>query len=185
MSHRFRSFPPIVLIAVLATLTISAVAKGGVSDKEKKAAVKKSEKRYWKKWFAKNEFSFLLPSSFVEDESVRGEDSYVRSFASKDASVSIDFGRFSKPYDKEEPGFIDFKQRKIEIDGRAARLVTFVVDKKSESGSEMSYFAVIHFPKVGLSPVSVNRLTVVVASRSLDSRRMADQIFRSINFREN
>jgi hypothetical protein len=144
-------------------------------------------------------FSFLAPADMTRTPR-RGIDSLVAEYENQDCRLSFDYGIYSNSL-RELAGRPEFAEEEAEIDGRAARLVSYVepspagtVDTSGPAGPEgatsvedFPYRTAVHFADLGPGLTVGDRvwpvkLTMVVSCRERSYREIALSILHSIIF---
>lgn len=138
-----------------------------------------STSKGWQKIDAKGRFSFLVPSG-MRKRDARGIDSYVEEYRGGDMRVSFDYGRYSDPLDSysDKP---EYQETFIDIDGRRAKLVTFIYP---EAIGSLKRVAAVHFADVGVPEkegFGKMRLTLRVSYKHPEDLEAAKRILRSVD----
>ena len=123
----------------------------------------------WKK-IDLRDFSFAIPPDLKERD-VRGIDSEVWEYRSRDLRLAIDYGMYSDDLDSysDRP---EYKAEWVSIDSKKAKVVTY------RSGK--SYVAAVYFPGLWGSDT---KLGFSVESKSAAEQELSKKIFQSIRFR--
>lgn len=119
----------------------------------------------WIRVDAGSAFSVMAPPGSVYRPG-QGTDSLVGSVDVPGFELRFDYGLYSNPL--AEP---DWVGAEVEIDGKAARLVT------SRSGS-----VGVHFPQVADTSLGATRLTVTCDLEARDHAPTVERIYRTIRF---
>jgi len=132
----------------------------------------------WVKVSAGREFDLMAPAG-TEFHPSEGTDSFVGNFEAPDFKLSFDYGLYSNPL-TEMSGDAEYKTRNVQINGKAAYIVTAYAPRFS---TDRPYFIGIHFPKVKMTIVGPKKLTVFGFFETADDYTVVDKIFRTIRFR--
>ena len=129
----------------------------------------------WTRAEIAGELSLALPPR-LELVPGKSADSIVRTYRSDSLRLVIDYGRYSNSLTDIEGE--DLERRSVEVDGRAALLVTY---REPDGQSDLPYVAALHVPDVGKDG-RVVRLTLIGWSASERIRAQAVKILRSVEF---
>jgi hypothetical protein len=125
--------------------------------------------RGWKK-IELRDFSLEIPPG-MKKRDVRGIDSEVWEYRSRDLRLAIDYGMYSNDLESyaDRP---EYKAEWISIDGKEAKVATY------RSGKD--YVAAVYFPGLWGSDT---KLGFSVESKSATGQELSKKIFQSIRFR--
>ena len=135
----------------------------------------------WKKIEACR-ITFFAPSD-LEEEKVRGEDSCVKRYRSKNILLSLDVLGYklkkSASRRDEYSDEKDFQIVKTKIDGRKSEIITHYETENSEQWKDLLYSATLFVPQMRKDCCN---LTIWANSRSAEDREIAKKIFATVRF---
>ena len=127
--------------------------------------------------------TFSIPSEF-EKEDVRGKDSCVSSFKSKNIQLSLDVGFYilKESYSRKDEfsDEKDFKISKLKIDGRKAELITYYQTENNEQWKDLLFNATLFVPVIDKK--DGGHLTMWANCRTEKDREIAKMIFETLRF---
>jgi hypothetical protein len=136
----------------------------------------------WKKLEACG-ITFYAPSDF-EEENIRGKDSCVKSYRSKNILLTLDvlgyIGKESNSRKDELSDEKDFQIVKTKIDGRKAEIITYYETENKEQWKDLLYEATLFVPVIDKK--DGGNLTIWTNSRTAENRETAKKIFATVRF---
>lgn len=122
-------------------------------------------------------FDFCGPKA-LRNQVVQGIDSYVGAFISDTLSIEYDLGLWSDPLTTYSDS-AQFSVNATTIDGRVARMVSYVADTKTRSGHQ--HIASVYFPLVYEIHPEI-KLTLHVEAATAADQEIAFAIFKTLRF---
>ena len=126
--------------------------------------------------------SIQLPAE-MKEVPVKGIDSLVRMYESSELKLLMDYGAYSDSFKNIPDAATDLQiEEALIIDGRSAKLVTYVLASGAGGRPGFPYFAGIHFADLGRGPRF--KLTFSASARTPEAQSLAEQIMKTIVFSE-
>lgn len=153
-------------------LALCVALIGGACELESQA---QEDPVSWSRVSLAERISATLPSE-LELAETGGADSVVRQYRSRSLALLVDYGWYGDALDDANGEAL--ARRSIELDGRAAVLVTY---RDADASAKLPYVAALHVPDLGRGAV---KLTVVTRADSAATREQALRILRSLRFED-
>jgi hypothetical protein len=109
----------------------------------------------------------------------RGIDSLIGKIRTPGFTLDFDYGAYSDSL-KTQAAYQQYSVREMQIDGKAARIVTAFAPGKS---ADRPYFIGVHFPNLGRSVIGPIRLTMTAWVKAPKEFEAIEALFGTITFK--